>query len=93
MKNLILALSLLPTPALALDCIPEPDKLTYGDKVSDAWVQACEHKYRNPLPTCHHLYAKPDDRALCLGVITKLDAYDKQKPAVMPSPIQTQPKK
>lgn len=92
MRTLI-ALTLLSSPAFALDCIPEPATLTYGDRASEAWVAACEHQFRNPLPTCHRLYAKPSDRELCLGVITKLDAYDKQKPATMPEPIQTKPKK
>lgn len=82
MRTILLAcaISFIASPVLALDCIPEPKTLAYGDPVSDAWVKACEAQFRNPLPNCHRLYAKPDDRALCLGVIVKLDAYDAGKP-------------
>lgn len=92
---LIAAVTLLLTvkAAPALDCIPEPAKLTYGEKASDAWVLACEKQFRNPLPTCHRLYAKPDDRALCLRAIEKIDAYYKQKPTPKPVAPEKAPKK
>jgi hypothetical protein len=69
---------MLSSPAFA-QCIPEPAKLTFGEKASDDWVKQCEQQFRNPLPLCHKLYSLPSDRELCLGVIVKLDAYDRGK--------------
>lgn len=68
-----------PAKPESLSCIPEPTKLTFGEKASDDWVKRCEQQFRNPLPACHKLYSLPSDRELCLGVIVKLDAYDRAK--------------
>lgn len=80
MKTLAALLILFPAPALALDCIPDPPKLTFGQKASDDWVKQCEKQFRNPLPTCHRLYDKPSDRELCLRAVEKIDDYYKQRP-------------
>ncbi len=83
MKWIALLIALVPSTAFGQVCIPEPAKLTYGEKGSDDWVTRCERQFRNPLPTCHRLYVKPDDRKLCLGVIVKLDAYDRGRDAAV----------
>ena len=81
MRYALIALVLLVSPANALDCIPEPKNLTYGDPASDAWIRQCEAQFRNPLPTCYRLYNDPNDRVLCLAVIPKIDGYYATKPA------------